>query len=89
MAEAGKIRDSKQQVLQDARIDMVNIESKKDNLIYKSSSASEHIEDITSLQNNILDEEKLLITSKSDFDQKIKDSEYKLEKTNAEIRKQR
>ena len=89
VAEAGKIRDSKQQVLQDARIDMVNIESKKDNLIYKSSSASEHIEDITSLQNNILDEEKLLITSKSDFDQKIKDSEYKLEKTNAEIRKQR
>ena len=89
VAEAGKIRDSQQQILQDARIDMVNIESKKENLIYKSSSASEHIEDIISLQNNILDEEKLLNTSKSDFDQKIKDGEYKLEKTNAQIQKQR
>ena len=58
-------------------------------MIYKSSSASEHIEDIISLQNNILDEEKLLNTSKSDFDQKIKDGEYKLEKTNAQIQKQR
>ena len=28
-------------------------------------------------------------TSKSDFDQKIKDGEYKLEKTNAQIQKQR
>ena len=58
-------------------------------MIFKSSSASEQIEEITSLQNNILDEEKLLIASKADFDQKIKDGENKLEKTNAEIQKQR
>ena len=89
VTEVGKARDSQQQILQDARIEMVNIESKRDNLVYKSSSANEQIKDIKSLQNNILDEEKELTVSKKDFDQKILNGEKKLEKTNAEVQKQR
>ena len=87
--EIGRARDLQQQVLQDARIDLVNIESKRDNLIYKSSSANEQIEDIKSVQNNILNEEKELIISKKDFDQKILNGEKKLKKTNAEVQKKR
>ena len=40
-------------------------------------------------QNKILDEEKVLISSKNDFDKRIKEGEKKLDKTNAEIQKQR
>ena len=89
VTEVGKARDLQQTVLQDARIEMVNIESKRDNLIYKSSSANEQIEDIKSVQNNILNEKKELIISKKDFDQKILNGEKKLEKTNAEVQKKR
>ena len=89
VTEVGKARDLQQQILQDARIEMVNIESKRDNLIYKSSSANEQIEDIKSVQNNILNEEKELIISKKDFDQKILNGEKKLEKINAKVQKKR
>ena len=58
-------------------------------MIYKSSSANEQIEDIKSVQNNILNEEKELIISKKDFDQKILNGEKKLEKINAKVQKKR
>ena len=45
VTEVGKARDSQQQILQDARIEMVNIESRKDNLVYKFSSANEQIKE--------------------------------------------
>ena len=51
--EVGESRDSQQQVLQDARVEMVNIESKKDNLVYKSNSANEQIEAIKKSQVNL------------------------------------
>ena len=56
-------------------------------MIYKTSSANEQIEDIKSVQNNILNEEKELIISKKDFDQKILNGEKKLEKINAKVQK--
>lgn len=89
VTRAGQRRDSQQQVLQDFRIEMVNIESKRDNLTYKSSSAIEQKEEFKSMQLSILDEEKLLIASKNELDQKIRDGEKTIEKTNAEIHKQR
>ena len=89
VADVRKARDSQQQILQDARIGMINIESKRDNLVYKSSSSNEQIKDIKSLQNKIFDEEKELLISKKDFDKKILNGEKTLEKTNAEVQKQR
>ena len=86
---AGQVRDKQQQILQDCRIEAVNIESKRDNLIFKTSSANERIEDLESMQNSILNEEKILAASKNEFDQKITEGEKRLKKTNAEIQKQR
>ena len=87
--EVGKIRDSKLLVLQDARVAMVNIESKKDNLLFKSNSANEQIEAIKKSQENIIGEEKTLNDLKKDFDKKIINGEKELEKINAELQKQR
>ena len=89
VSKSSDLRDLQQQVLQDARIEMINLESKRDNLIYKSTSAGEQVEELNILQNKILDEEMVLISSKNDFDRRIKMGEKELEKTNAEIQKQR
>ena len=85
----GKRRDTQQQILQDARVEMVNVESKRDNLIYKSNSANEQVEAIKQNQVIILDEEKNLKALKKDLDQKIKNGEKELNKINAELQKQR
>ena len=87
--EVSKSRDSQQQVLQDARVEMVNIESKKDNLVYKSNSANEQIEAIKKSQVNIIEEEKNFNNLKKELDQKIIHGEKELEKINAELQKQR
>ena len=60
----GKSRDSQQQILQDARIEMVNIESKNDNIVYKSNSAKEQIKTIEKTQSKIVEEEKKMILLK-------------------------
>ena len=89
VVSAGKRRDLQQQILQDARVEMVNIESKRDNLIYKSNSANEQVEAIKQNQVIILDEEKNLKALKKDLDQKIKNGEKELNKISAELQKQR
>jgi len=89
VVSTGKRRDAQQQILQDARVEMVNVESKRDNLIYKSNSANEQVEAIKQYQVIILDEEKNLKALKKDLDQKIKNGEKELNKINAELQKQR
>ena len=89
VVSTGKRRDAQQQILQDARVEMVNVESKRDNLIYKSNSANEQVEAIKQNQVIILDEEKNLKALKKDLDQKIKNGEKELNKINAELQKQR
>ena len=50
---------------------MINLESKRDNLIYKSKSAGDQIEELKISQEKILDEEKVLTSSKNDFDKTL------------------
>ena len=85
----GKSRDSQQQVLQDARVEMVDFESKKDNLDYKSNSAKEQIKTIEKIQFKIIEEKKKMISLKKEYVQKIENGEEKLTETNAELQKQR
>ncbi|MBT5734524.1 chromosome segregation protein SMC [bacterium] len=85
----GKSRDSQQQILQDARIEMVNIESKNDNIVYKSNSAKEQIKTIEKTQSKIVEEEKKMILLKKEYSQNIENGEKKLTETNAELQKQK
>ena len=85
----GKSRDSQQQILQDARIEMVNIESKNDNIVYKSNSAKEQIKTIEKTQSEIVEEEKKMILLKKEYSQNIENGEKKLTETNAELQKQK
>ena len=85
----GKSRDSQQQILQDARIEMVNIESKNDNIVYKSNSAKEQIKTIGKTQSEIVEEEKKMILLKKEYSQNIENGEKKLTETNAELQKQK
>ena len=87
--DQGKSRDFRQQILQDARVEMVNIESKKDNLVYKSNSAKEQIETIEKTQFEIIEEEKKMISLNKEYAQNIEDGEKKLTETNAELQKQK
>ncbi|MFL2990228.1 MAG: chromosome segregation protein SMC, partial [Candidatus Neomarinimicrobiota bacterium] len=85
----GKSRDFQQQILQDARVEMVNIESKNDNIVYKSNSAKEQIKTIEKTQSEIIEEEKKMILSKKEYSQNIENGEKKLTETNAELQKQK
>tara|TARA_B110001452_G_scaffold7295_1_gene6553 strand:+ start:3624 stop:7124 length:3501 start_codon:yes stop_codon:yes gene_type:complete len=87
--DQGKSRDFQQQILQDARVEMVNIESKNDNIIYKSNSAKEQIKTIEKIQSEIIEEEKKMILLKKEYSQNIENGEKKLTETNAELQKQK
>ena len=87
--DQGKSRDFRQQILQDARVEMVNIESKKDNLVYKSNSAKEQIETIEKTQFEIIEEKKKMISLNKEYAQNIEDGGKKLTETNAELQKQK
>ena len=87
--DEGRRRDTEQQVLQDARVEMVNIESKKDNVVYKFKSSYEQIKTIKKTQSKIIDEEKNMILLKKEYAQKIKNSEKDLIKTDGELQKQK
>ena len=87
--DQGKSRDSQQQILQDARVEMVNIESKNDNIVYKSNSAKEQIKTIEKTQSEIIEEKKRMILLKKEYSQNIENGEKKLTETNAELQKQK
>ena len=87
--DQGKSRDFQQQILQDARVEMVNIESKNDNIVYKSNSAKEQIKTIEKTQSEIIEEEKKMILLKKEYSQNIENGEKKLTETNAELQKQK
>ena len=89
VTKTGIKRDKQQQILQEARIEIVNIESSKDNLDFKIVSANEQIKELESRQVSILNDKNQLIESKKQLDIKIKDGEKELEKINAEIHKQK
>ena len=87
--DQGKSRDFQQQILQDARVEMVNIESKNDNIVYKSNSAKEQIKTIEKTQSKIIEEEKKMILLKKEYSQNIENGEKILTETNAELQKQK
>ena len=87
--DQGKSRDFQQQILQDARVEMVNIESKNDNIVYKSNSAKEQIKTIEKTQSEIIEEKKRMILLKKEYSQNIENGEKKLTETNAELQKQK
>ncbi len=87
--DQGKSRDFQQQILQDARVEMVNIESKNDNIVYKSNSAKEQIKTIEKTQSEIIEEEKKMILLKKEYAQNIENGEKILTETNAELQKQK
>ena len=89
VTKTGVKRDRQQQILQEARIEIVNIESSKDNLSFKIASANEQIKELESRQISILNDKNQLIESKKQLDIKIKDGEKGLEKMNAELHKQK
>ena len=89
VTKTGVKRDRQQQILQEARIEIVNIESSKDNLSFKIVSANEQIKELESRQISILNDKNQLIESKKQLDIKIKDGEKGLEKMNAELHKQK
>jgi len=68
---------------------MVDFESKKDNLDYKSNSAKEQIKTIEKTQFKIIEEKKKMILLKKEYVKKIENGEEKLTETNAERQKQR
>ena len=87
--DQGKSRDFQQQILQDARVEMVNIESKNDNIVYKSNSAKEQIKNIEKTQSEIIEEEKKMILLKKEYAKNIENGEKILTGTNAELQKQK
>ena len=89
MVQARHSRDDYQQKLQDARIRLVELESRRDQVKFKKSSGEESVEELRTRQETIVQEIGELQQKKSDLDSNIQSGEQGLKTLNAEIQKQR
>ena len=89
MVQARHSRDDYQQKLQDARIRLVELESRRDQVKFKKSSGDESVKELRTRQETIVQEIGELQQKKSDLDSNIQSGEQELKTLNAEIQKQR
>ena len=89
MVQARHSRDDYQQKLQDARIRLVELESRRDQVKFKKSSGDESMKELRTRQETIVQEIGELQQKKSDLDSNIQSGEQELKTLNAEIQKQR
>jgi len=82
-------RDDYQQKLQDSRIKLIELESRRDQLKFRKTSGNETSEELKNRQESILNEICELKEKKKYLDDDITSSEKKLDSINAEIQKQR
>ena len=89
MLTARKNRDEFQQSLQESRIKLIELESRRDQLNFKRSSGEENKAELGLRQDLIKKEINQLEQKKKDLDTKILNGEKELDTLNAEIQKQR
>ena len=89
MLMARKNRDEFQQSLQESRIKLIELESRRDQLNFKRSSGEENKAELGLRQDLIKKEINQLEQKKKDLDTKILNGEKELDTLNAEIQKQR
>jgi len=89
MLEVGKTRDDQQEVIQNARITLINLESRRDNLRFKISAGKETGEALKVQQKAILQEVSDLQDAKTNLEQQVKTGKKELETLMAEIQRQR
>ena len=89
MLKLRKEKDDCQQLVQDARIKLIELESRRDQLKFKKSSGDENSEELKSRQKIIDKEIDDLKDKKNKLDKQINFNEEELKQLNAEIQKQR
>ena len=89
MAKALNTRDDYQQKLQDTRIKLVELESRRDQVKFKRSSGTESEKELRSRQVMIIQEVDELKQKNSNLQTQIQNGEKDLKSFNAEIQKQR
>ena len=89
MLDGRKQRDTFQRNLQETRIKLIELESRRDQIKFKKSSGDETKEELKRRQNKINDEIEEVKVRKKRLDTEIEKSEKDLEVLNAEIQKER
>ena len=84
-----KEKDDCQQLVQDARIKLIELESRRDQLKFKKTSGEETSDELKTRQNIIVKEIDDLKDKKNELDKQILINEEELKRLNAEIQKQR
>ena len=89
MLQSRQEKDSCQQLVQDARIKLIELESRRDQLKFKKASGDENSIELSTRQNTINKEIEDLKDKKQELDNQIVINEGELQQLNAEIQKQR
>ena len=89
MLEVRKTRDDQQEVIQNARITLINLESRRDNLRFKISAGKETGKALKVQQKAIFQEISDLQDAKTNLEQQVETGEKELETLMAEIQRQR
>ena len=89
MLQSRQEKDSCQQLVQDARIKLIELESRRDQLKFKKASGDENSIELSTRQNTINKEIEDLKDKKQELDNQIVLNEGELQQLNAEIQKQR
>ena len=88
MLDARKVRDDDQRKIQDARIQLIELETHRDQLKFKKSSGDETRLELKLRQDNIKTEIEDLQSQKTKLDDQISTGEKELNSLNAEIQNQ-
>jgi chromosome segregation protein len=84
-----KQRDEFHQHVQDLRIEVLNLENQRDNIVFQKRTADDSVTELTGRQNEIGSEIKSLQEKQKELDNKIKSCEKDLQKANAVVSKKR
>lgn len=82
-------RDEFHQHVQDLRIEVLNLENQRDNIIFQKRTTNDSVTELTGRQNEIGGEIKNLNVKQKELEKKIKSSEKDLLKANAVVSKKR
>ena len=89
LSKAREERDLSQQNLQDVRVKLVELESKKENVVFKQKSGNESSKELIKRQETIKIEIEQLEKNIEELNQKISDEEEALKKFTSQIQKQK
>ncbi|MDP5957293.1 MAG: chromosome segregation protein SMC [Candidatus Marinimicrobia bacterium] len=84
-----KQRDEFHQHVQDLRIEVLNLENQRDNIVFQKRTADDSVTELSGRQNEIGSEIKSLQEKQKELDNKIKSCEKDLQKANAVVSKKR